>query len=552
MNRRALLAIALVMIVMLVPAILFPPKPVRPPVGGVAPETLRAAPAITAAPPTQQAPAPRVARLPAIDSAEVGETPGAVSVRSPLYEYRFATRGARLTSARMLQYRSFAVGDTGVAQLVPAASEFLAYRLVVGSDTVSLADWSFVPSANDVSVGGGGAGVDWVAQRGGVVVRLRYTFLPDAYVFRVTGAISGLGGAGGLVLVGLGPGIRTVEADSALDFRSRGVVTKATKTESLDFTSLEPGQSRVLTGPFEWVAIKTKYFVAAILAVDGGAVRLGGAVATGAERSGKNAVGVHVVASLPAPDGRFAHSVYVGPQEYRSLARIGHDFEDVNPYGWVFRPIIFPVSIGIVQLLLWMHEHLSLAYGWVLILFGLAVRVVLWPLQQKSMRSQVAMQAMQPELKAVQDRHKNDPQKLQQEMMRLYKHHNVNPLGGCLPMLIPMPVLFALFFVFANTIEFRGAPFLWLPDLSRADPLYIIPIVMGLSMFAVSKIGQIGVPPNPQTQMMVYMMPVVFTVMFLKFSSGLNLYYAVSNIATIPQQWLIARERLQKAGKPPG
>jgi YidC/Oxa1 family membrane protein insertase len=223
--------------------------------------------------------------------------------------------------------------------------------------------------------------------------------------------------------------------------------------------------------------------------------------------------------------------------------------EDINPYGWILRPVIRPFSIAIVQILLWMHDVMSLAYGWVLILFGLAVRVLLWPLNQKAMKSSVAMQAIQPEIKALQDRLKNDPQKMQQELFKLYKQHGVNPVGGCLPMLIPMPVLFALFFVFANTIEFRGVPFLWLPDLSRADPLYIIPLLMGLSMYGVSKIGQIGLPPNPQTKMMLYMMPVMFTVLFLNFSSGLNLYYAVSNIASIPQQWLIARERQRRLGK---
>jgi YidC/Oxa1 family membrane protein insertase len=116
-------------------------------------------------------------------------------------------------------------------------------------------------------------------------------------------------------------------------------------------------------------------------------------------------------------------------------------------------------------------------------------------------------------------------------------------------MLLPMPVLFALFFVFANTIELRGVPFLWLPDLSRADPLYVIPLVMGLSMYALSKIGQLGIPPNPQMKMMLYIMPVMFTVLFLNFSSGLNLYYAVSNIASLPQQWLIARERLRRVAR---
>ena len=116
------------------------------------------------------------------------------------------------------------------------------------------------------------------------------------------------------------------------------------------------------------------------------------------------------------------------------------------------------------------------------------------------------------------------------------------------PMLLPLPVLFALFFVFANTIEFRGVPFLWLPDLSRPDPLYVIPLVMGLSMFGLSKVGQVGMEPNPQMKMMLYVMPVMMTFLFLNFASGLNLYYAVSNIASIPQQWMLARERVKRGG----
>jgi YidC/Oxa1 family membrane protein insertase len=119
-------------------------------------------------------------------------------------------------------------------------------------------------------------------------------------------------------------------------------------------------------------------------------------------------------------------------------------------------------------------------------------------------------------------------------------------------MLIPMPVLFALFFVFANTIEFRGVSFLWLPDLSRADPYYIIPILMGASMFLLSWLGQRGMPPNPQAKMMMYLMPGMFTFLFLRFSSGLNLYYAVSNIASLPQQWLIARERQKRLARRTG
>ena len=197
-----------------------------------------------------------------------------------------------------------------------------------------------------------------------------------------------------------------------------------------------------------------------------------------------------------------------------------------------------------------MHEHLHLAYGLVLVFFGIMVRVLLWPLNQKAMRANMQLQAVQPLMKDIQERYKSDPQKLQQEMFKLYKEYNVNPLGGCWPMLLPMPVLFALFFVFQNTIELRGASFLWLPDLSRPDPLYIIPVVMGLSMWGLSKVGQIGMEPNPQMKMMLYVMPIMMTFLFLNFASGLNLYYAVSNIASIPQQWMLARERVKRAALP--
>jgi YidC/Oxa1 family membrane protein insertase len=118
-------------------------------------------------------------------------------------------------------------------------------------------------------------------------------------------------------------------------------------------------------------------------------------------------------------------------------------------------------------------------------------------------------------------------------------------------MLLPMPILYALYFVFQNTIEFRGVSFLWLPDLALRDPYYITPIVMGASMFLLSWIGMRAAPPNPQTKMMSYMMPVMFTVLFINFASGLNLYYAVQNLASLPQQWLVAKQRKSAGLGPP-
>ena len=548
MDRRLLLAIALMLGVTILPSLIWPPERPSPPARsgdsvGVEPAADSASTAPPATPaPVVAAPAVVVATAPAADTGQART----VVVESALYRYEFSTRGARLLGATLHEYRAFAPTDSGPAQLLPEASRLLAYTFVVGRDTLDFAASHFEPDLDSIEVGSGGAALTWTGRIGLRDVRLVYRFRPDDYVFDVEGEIGG--GQEGVLMVGLGPRLRSIDADTVADIRSYGVVTKANRTERLDFRSLDPGQVRELAGPFEWVAIKSKYFVQAVLALDERAPRFGGALAVGGPKPGRFETDVAVLTSLPVSNGQFRHGVYVGPQEFRRLARIGHDLEDVNPYGWIFRPIIRPFANFIVRILLWMHEALSISYGWVLILFGIVVRGLLWPLNQKAMRSSTAMQAIQPELKAIQDRYKNDPQKLQQEMMKLYKEHGVNPLGGCLPMLIPMPVLFALFFVFANTIEFRGVSFLWLPDLSRADPYYIIPLFMGVSMFVLSWLGQRGLPPNPQARMMMYVMPVMFTFLFLNFSSGLNLYYAVSNVASLPQQWLISRERQRKLG----
>jgi YidC/Oxa1 family membrane protein insertase len=288
-----------------------------------------------------------------------------------------------------------------------------------------------------------------------------------------------------------------------------------------------------------------------VLALDSTSAGISGVVASALPPTAKHPTRANVRLNLPIPPtASFGYTAYVGPMEQDRLSRIGHGFDDVNPYGWPgFRTVIRPVAAGVRWLLVWMHEHLYLPYGLVLVFFGILVRALLWPLNQKAMRANMQLQAVQPLMKEIQERYKNDPQKSQQEMFKLYKEHGVNPLGGCWPMLLPMPVLFALFFVFQNTIELRGASFLWLPDLSRPDPLYIIPVVMGLSMYGLSKVGQMGMEPNPQTKMMVYIMPVMMTFLFLNFASGLNLYYAVSNTASIPQQWLLARERQKRTAR---
>jgi YidC/Oxa1 family membrane protein insertase len=557
MDRRTVWAILLMMAIAIAPAIFMKGKPagqrgsgadsLRPP--ALAPSQTRDTVTIDSATVSRgTAPSPRPDSMPAPLPRGQAET---ARITSPLYTYSISSHGGRLVEATLSRYRSMAPGRSGTpAQLIPPGSRLLGLTLVLGRDTIPLHDWPFTLSADTLHVTSPST-LRLSGARNGVNVDLTYSFRPDDYQIGVEGRVTGVGPNGGMVRVGLGPTIANTEADSNENHRSLALVTKHDETERTDFSGLKPGEPKTISGPLEWAAVKSKYFVTAVLALDSTRGRISGATASAAPSAGEKSRRANIELSLPLPpSGAFGYTSYVGPMEMDRLARIGHSFDDVNPYGWPgFRTIIRPVAAGVRWLLVWMHEHLHLAYGLVLVIFGILVRAILWPLNQKAMRANMQLQAVQPLMKEIQDKYKNDPQRVQQEMFKLYKEHGVNPLGGCWPMLLPMPVLFALFFVFQNTIELRGASFLWLPDLSRPDPLYIIPIIMGLSMWGLTKVGQIGMDPNPQMKMMLYLMPVMMTFLFLNFASGLNLYYAVSNIASIPQQWMLARERKKRTAK---
>jgi YidC/Oxa1 family membrane protein insertase len=562
MDRRTVWAILLMMAIAVAPAIFMKKPPAgraavqqgggvdstavrRPALSDSASMNRNARDTVTIRPDSARATAAPLPSAPAASPEKL------IRVNSPLYSYGISTRGARLIEATLPRYHSMAPSNRGrPAQILPPDSRLLGLTLVLGRDTIPLDDAPFTASAESLTVNGPTA-LRLSTTSHGAKVDISYTFRPDDYRIDVSGQVTGVGPNGGLLLLDMGPTIANTEADSNENHRALALVTKHNETERTDFAGLKPGEPKTVSGPLEWAAVKSKYFVTAVLAFDSVSGGISGVTASARPATGKRPSQADLRLSLPLlPSGNFHYSVYAGPMEYDRLQRIGHGFDDVNPYGWPgFRTVIRPLAAGVRWLLVWMHQHLHLAYGLVLITFGILVRVLLWPLNQKAMRANMQLQAVQPLMKEIQEKYKNDPQKVQQEMFKLYKEHGVNPLGGCWPMLLPMPVLFALFFVFQNTIELRGASFAWLPDLSRPDPLYIIPVIMGLSMFGLSKVGQMGMEPNPQAKMMLYVMPVMMTFLFLNFASGLNLYYAVSNIASIPQQWMLARERQKRTAK---
>jgi YidC/Oxa1 family membrane protein insertase len=451
-------------------------------------------------------------------------------------------------------YKSLARED-GPVELARPDTPLLEYKLLrAPSDTIRLDRVSFAVDSSGLQ-SAESPSLTFRANVQGLNVAIGYTFSPDSYTVRVRATVEGAAAGTHYLLTTLPNGLRSEEADTAADQHQLAYVVKPVKGDpkSFSFGKLDTTAARVENGPFTWLASKNKYFVVGLLTDSAGAP-FSAATFRGLSRQGKIATSATTTAVQPiGADGQVAFEVYAGPQEWRRLLAVGHDFDKVNPFGGFFQGIVQPFATIVMRILLWIHDRLPINYGWILIIFGIAVRLILWPLNQGAMRSSIKMQRLQPELQALQKKYKSQPEKQHAEMMKLYKEHGMSPLSplaGCLPMLIPMPVLFALFFVFQNTIEFRGVSFLWLPDISLKDPYFILPIVMGLSMYLLSWIGLRGSPPNPQAKMMAYVMPVMMTVFFLNLASGLNLYYAVQNFAALPQQWLIARERAKVGAKP--
>jgi YidC/Oxa1 family membrane protein insertase len=538
MDRRLALALLLSGLAVVVSSMLFPPVPRRSPPRVTATDSSRVvrAPAVE----EQQPPASRIAPATAAGIADT------ITVETQRAVYGFSTLGAAPVSVRLRDYRALN-RDSGSVQLIRDSLPLIAFSVVTDRDTLSLAQTAF--TVGETSQGTGSDSLLFQGTTPAGEVTLVYKLDQEGYLLRVNGHVPVTTRE---LVITLPRGLRSEEANVEDDRRYLAFALKPLRDDarSIGFGKLDPGEQRLENGPFTWVASKNKYFLVSLLTPANNGNAFSKVQVVGAPRTGGSATTADAHVVLPVENGSFSLEIYAGPQEWRRLRALGRDMEHANPYGGFMKGVVQPFATIVMRALLWMHDTLRLSYGWVLVIFGVAVRLILWPLNQRAMRSSLKMQAIQPEMAAIQKKYRNNPQKQQEEMVRIYREHGMSPFSmfsGCLPMLIPMPVLFALFFVFQNTIEFRGVSFMWLQDISLKDPYYILPLIMGASMYVLSWIGMRNAPPNPQAKMMSYMFPVIMTVALLNMAAGLNLYYAVQNIAALPQQWLIARERARQS-----
>ena len=325
---------------------------------------------------------------------------------------------------------------------------------------------------------------------------------------------------------------------------SSGYVAQSKEISSLSFSPESASEVKSTIsygGKTDWVAIRNKYFINALISDES----TGGTLASSAyQLNEKNLIPVYEMGlSFSSPN--ISVSQFFGPLDVDIIESSNTYLDRVMNFGWL---PIQPFSRSVLWLLKKLHL-LGINYGVILILFAFLIRIITGPLTKKSFESTQKMQKIQPRLKKIQEKYKNDSQRLNKEMVSLYKETGVNPLGGCLPMLIQMPLLFSLFIVFRSTIEFRGAPFFgWINNLSQPDtifdlsftiPLYgnqvaFLPFVLGISMFLTQRLSMATMDKN--TKPMMYMMTGFFFILFNSFPSGLNLYYTVYNFLNYFQQ----------------
>ena len=347
-------------------------------------------------------------------------------------------------------------------------------------------------------------------------IRRTYTFYHDSYKFDLKDEIAGFPEY--WITVGADFGIHDRKDESA---HLGPVILKDADRIELNAKKLKEGKS--YQGGLKWIAQEDKYFFAAVVPV------------TPIDEAKAWKVQEASIVAFKGKSGVNNFIVYAGPKEHDKLKELNLGLEHIIDFGFfsiISRPLFW---------LLKKFYAVAGNYGWAIILLTIVTRIPFIPLINKSQQSMKKMQDIQPKMNELREKYKKDPQKMQKETMELYKKYKVNPLGGCLPMLLQIPVFFALYKILSIAIELRGAPFmLWVTDLSAKDPYYVLPIVMGITMVIQQKMTPSTADPKQQKIMM--FMPVIFTFMFLNFASGLVLYWLINNIFGIIQQLYVNRK----------
>ena len=462
-----------------------------------------------------------------------------IAVQTPLQELVFSTRGGSLVSARLSRHKRL---DGQDVELVQSDGAGLVLAIHHGDGEEDLSGIEFATDRDRVRIGegeqttlrlradlGDGRSLEKILRfdgsRYGFEMDIRYAGFrsePQMFVGWKRGIANTEEKPGGELPGGFA-GAQEIGAVAYM--KEERVVADEDEEMVSD------------KGELSWAGVANQYFFLALAPMEDGHYRLELYPHLEDRPFDWEQYSFRVGARLHS-SGSFKTLVYVGPLDYEELARYELELENGIDLGW---PIIRDISKALLIVFLKLHEYIP-NYGWVLIVFAVAIKILVYPLTHKSYVSMAKMQALQPKITALREKYKNDNQRLSQATMKLYKDEGVNPIGGCLPMLLQMPIFFALYRLFYN-IELRQAPFVgWIGDLSRPDEiliagfgLHVLPLLMAGAMFVQQKMTM----KDPKQAMLVYLMPAFLLFIFWELPSGLVLYWTVFNILQIGQQLLV-------------
>jgi YidC/Oxa1 family membrane protein insertase len=555
MEKRAILAAVLMAAVFIVYQMFFfpeaPPPPAKP------------QPAQTASQPPPATPAPAAPLASSSAPARVTQTArppqSLVKVESPLYRAVVSSEGGKLQEMvlRRGEKPMVIIGDLGPAGLQLAPDENGPGEVVPMSfdkDALVMTD----KAAELVLTG----------DANGLRIRQTLRFQPDGYAIDALVRVENPGAAPRTVTLSLPWLTRQTWRATTEKFQGQH------PTEIVWFTNGsinridDLGAAHSVASDGEWVAFDSVWYLAALVpkspgfkvvaATDG---KVPDAKNGDKTPAGRATIAVRATPTI-APGQTWEGNVvlYAGPKEYDRLKALG--LQDTINFGGFPLPRKYGglpmewLGVPILLLLNWTFKHVG-NYGIAIILLTVVSKVLFYPLTVKSMRSMKAMQALQPQVNALRSKYQKDPQSLQRETLALYKKHRVNPMGGCLPMIAQVPIFYALYLALSVSVELQGSPFLcfghrfgfdlWICDLAAHDPLYVLPVLMGITMFVQQKLTPTMGDPR-QAKMMLFM-PVIFTFMFLNLPSGLVLYWTVSNVLQILQQKLMDRPARTRAAR---
>jgi YidC/Oxa1 family membrane protein insertase len=507
------------------PAILTSPTSEAPADADAVPAVAPSAPAASRAEPLAgaEATAARTGQTPHLDT--VSGASEVVEIGTNLYHAKFATHGAVISSWELKKYRSSP--EDQPVQLVRQGSKFLAPLAVTVDDAAvakELRDGVYTVEQDfallDESHPTGHLVFRYENVEKGLWLEKALTFHADSYVVDIAMKARGLNGS---VNVVLGTNFGIVEWGDGFI----GLIGSASLVDG-NVEKETPDTEAERKGNVEWAALQDKYFLSVLIPQQASAVFV--------KKEADKLVSTSV--RMPVSQGStLGLQLYAGPKEYDTLRNLQIGLEDTIDFGWfVFGSwgVVKAVAKPIFYVLRFLNDYTH-NFGLTIVLLTIGIKILFVPLQYKSYKSMKGMQVIQPKVAALQEKLKDDKDRLNKELIKLYRDHKVNPVGGCLPMVLQMPVFVALFNILYMTIDLRQAPLGgWITDLSVQDPYYVLPIIMGVTMVIQQKITPTTMDPT-QAKIML-MLPAFMTFLFINFPAGLVLYWLTNNTLTILQQ----------------